>query len=629
MTVRPTMPLQTLVDAELTGRGPMAVAHLDAQRRAQAARVPQGTVEAAGEQQAARGLPLKVLQERHPDHLGDYWDECEALYRGGHHLLRNAAIMERLFPRHNAELPAIYDDRKRRAVYLPYAGKIVDGLVAALETDPIRLVMADDDDSDAEPVVPDWWSDWAKRVTAAGASLEHTWSLHGIVCEVIRRAQVKRDTWILADLPRVDPAAAAAAQSALDQEKLGLRDPYLCLVDASEIIDWDMDDDGTLLWAWRHTTSTRRMDPGAARGTVTHTWTLWTTTGWERYELAIDPQKPPGPDTIVPLVDADTHPFTGRVPLIRFTLPDGLWTMGKLESPAREHLNKRSALSWAEFKSLFAILYEFLATPQAVAKTVGAPAGTDDPNRATNQIRGQGWTQRRGEKDRAEYVGPDPAPFKEARESCAEMMQEMHRVTSTMAASANMDSAALQRSADSKRDDRSDEQKVLEAFGLRGRALVTAIVDLVALGRGEAAPEGMQAQGMEAFDTETIAAKIAELTELFAGVPILSPTVKRVVLGKLYQSLMSDDATPELLEQMRQELREAIESEGVLLGMGPGGTGSLGGGAAPPGDDPEDDPEDEDAKDEGTKPAAKGKAGAPAGGPRVMAAGGPRQRLKR
>lgn len=605
----------TMMDAELSrgSAGLMAAyGELDAAR---AALAPQGTMALA---QDRPGIELGTLRDQNPEYLGEFWEDCEALYRGGHHLLRNKALMDRLFPSHNAELGAIYAERCRRAFYIPYAGKIVDILTAGLEGDPIRIVAEDEDEDTAAAgagEVPEWWTEWTERVTAEGAGLDHTYDFHGFVCEAIRRAQVKQGVWILCDLPRVDEALAAAADTALAQEELGLRDPYVCLVDASEVVDWESDRDGTLMWVLRHQVSRRRDNPMVPRGAVTHTWTFWWDDHWERYELVMEPGKSYSDKHVVPMVDQGAHPF-GRVPWIRFRLPDGLWTMGKLESLAREHFNKRAAVGWAELKSLFAVLYEFLASPAAAPVTVGAPAGAADPNRATNQIRGQGWTQRRGEKDRAEFIGPDVAPFQAARESCAEMMQEMHRVTSTMAASADMGSAALQRSAESKRDDRTDEQKVMEAFGLRGRALAWAIIELVAAGRGEDPPDECHIQGMESFDTEAMAIKIANVVELFAGVPILSPTVKRHVLGKLYQALMSDDASPETLETMRRELREAVESEGVLLGMGPGGTGSL---AAPMPPGAEDDPEDEatDPPDPSSRPPRRAAPPAPAG-PRTM-----------
>ena len=74
--------------------------------------------------------------------------------------------------------------------------------------------------------------------------------------------------------------------------------------------------------------------------------------------------------------------------------------MNKIESIARELLNKRCALSWAEFKSLYPVLYEFMQDedPEACAGGVA-----EDNDRAVNQTRGIGYVQERAEKDRAEF----------------------------------------------------------------------------------------------------------------------------------------------------------------------------------------------------------------------------------
>jgi hypothetical protein len=562
-------------------------------------------------------MMLRDLCERHPEYMGDYWERCEALYKGGPWLLENAALMQRVFPKHNAELPQVYADRLARAFYINYAGTIVDGLVAGLESDPLRLAVAGSTTDDPKPL-PDWWSEWGDCVTAPGADLEHTYSLHGIVCEALRRMLVKQSVWILADLPRVDdnPASPVPIPTTLaEQEAAKLRDPYLCVCDADSVIDWDTDDDGTLLWAMMWETERRRTDPTKGRGLIRHTWTLWTAEGWERWQLDVDPARPPRPDSYVQQVDKGPHPF-GCVPLVRAKLPDGLWAMGKLESLAREHLNKRAAVSWAEYKSLFPILYEFMGAENPAAKVIAV--AQKDPGRATNQTRGQGWTQRRGADDRAEFVGPPTAPFTEARASCSELMQEMHRVTKTMAASANMDSKALQRSGDSKEADNHDTMVVLEALGMRGRAIAKALQQLVAAGRSDKAD--LTPQGMQSFDLQSVTDKINEAVQLFAGVPILSPTFKRLYLQILYQLVLSDHADQDVIEEIREELQTAIEAEGMMLGMGPGGA-PLPPGVEPDGDeDPNADPEAAD--DDGDEPAAKPvKRAAGGGGGRMFGTG--------
>jgi hypothetical protein len=152
---------------------------------------------------------------------------------------------------------------------------------------------------------------------------------------------------------------------------------------------------GALLLATR-----RRASIAESRSRITERWMLYTREGWSKYEHTYDPAQPPKKeDTVVSLVDEGTHPFQ-VVPFVRMQVPEGLYAMGKLHSLAREHFNKRCASSWAEYKALFAVLYEFMATPTANNFTPQGVAG--DPRRATNQVRGQGYSQMRGEKDRAE-----------------------------------------------------------------------------------------------------------------------------------------------------------------------------------------------------------------------------------
>lgn len=584
---------RTQLDVELAAIAPSLMATYRERQAARAAQAARPEL-APPAPLPSRGIRLKVIGERHAENLGEYWEDCEALYAGGHRLLRDPQVLRRLFPTHNAELATIYEERCKRAFYLNYAGKIINVLTSGLQSDPVRLALPDVD-GEAQPV-PDQWTDWAACVTAPGAPLQHRFSLHGFVCEAIRKAQIKQHVWCMADLPRVDPAAAAAAATLADQERLGLLTmPYLCLVDASEVINWEYDEDGCLVWLIHHTCQQRRPNPASPRGFPEHTWTIWTATGWARYRLVVDPEQPAKPDDVVPLIDSGEHPF-GCVPWLRFTLPEGLWTMGQLEGPAREHFNKRNALSWAEYKSLFAVLYEFLANPNAGVRTIGSDGGASDPNRATNQVRGQGWTQRRGEKDRAEFIGPDPGPFSEARESCADIMQEMHRVTATMAASADMNSGALKRSADSKESDKGDTKVVLEAFGMLGRELAIALVVLVASGAPPTVdlPADLRAMGMRNFDIASIGKLIDDAVKLYAGVPILSPTFKRLHLGQLYATALGDLASDRVKNEMEEELAENITAEDMLAQVAASA-------------EPQDVEEDDDDEEVPEEPAAKPK----------------------
>ncbi|HSR79083.1 MAG TPA: hypothetical protein VLN57_21095 [Xanthobacteraceae bacterium] len=541
------------------------------------------------------------LQQRHPEWRGDYWAECRALYAGGERLLADPEVMKRLFPQHLYEDAQVYKARQQRAHYFPYPGTIIDHMLAGLGTDPLTVSFHDvDDDGTVEDMPPEaeWWAEWVSDVTDEAEQPsdyglapktdsdsdedddEGGKPLHDFLVEVLRESLQTRCAWVLADLPQADPDAVIDSQLAAEQS--GLNDPYLCIVPAEQVIDWRCDERGRLEWVLMLVITQPRATPRDRRGNLLHTYTLWTRDIWARYDVPVDPRQPPHESVEFKPAEMGEHGF-GRVPFERLELPDGLYAMGKLHSLAREHFNKRCAMGWAEYKALFSILYEFMGGAEEDLPTAG-PAG--DPDRATNQIRGQGYTQQRQAKDRAEYVGPGSDAFVAARESCNDAMREMHRVMFSMALSANMDSKALNRSAESKGKDEASTSILLDAFGKMLIKFARRLLVLASLGRQEAVPHA-EISGLEDFDVESVTAAINEAVAFFAGIPQHSMLVKELALAKVYSAYLSG-LTPEQTEVMRQQIRDGLSMEEMqaqqLAGMGAQG------GVGPDGQAPKGEP---------------------------------------
>lgn len=554
------------------------------------------------------------FQARHPEWRGEYWAECRALYAGGDRLLGDPKVLDRLFPRHLYEDATVYAQRRMRAHYFPYAGTIIDHLLSGLGTDPLLISFVEVDEAGkakAPPPGAEWWQQWVCDVTdeaerPADYGLEDDddedddeggCDMHHFIVEALREALQTRTAWVLADLPPADPDAPI--DSRLAAEAAGLMDPYLQIVPTEQVIDWQTDRRGRLQWVMMMTCEQLRASPSKRRGVYLHTYTVWDAESWQRYEIEVDPQRLPNEATPYQPIEVGEHGF-GRVPFERMCLPEGLYAMGKLHSLAREHFNKRAAMSWAEYKSLFKILYEFLGPEDAGGLPVAM--AQQDADRATNQIRGQGFSQVRGKDDRAEFVGPDPETFTAARESCNDTMREMHRVMFSMAMSANMDSAALKRSAGSKQSDAATTEVLLDAFGQLMRKFARRLLVLASLGRSEAVPHA-DISGLEKFDVTGLDSKIAEAVQLFAGVPMLSPLVKELYLAQLYSDLVGD-LTQEQREQIREEIREAQAAE-ELAAAALAGAGGMGGAGDPGSGDPAGDDTSDDAP---PGPAAKPKA---------------------
>lgn len=606
--------IKGLSDLELDG----VIRGSDAARAAEAlgdalnsASGPGTLVRAQAQDGNAASVSWEMLNQRHPEWDLAYWQECRALYAGGKRLLADSSLMARLFPRNPYEDRQIYLQRTQRAHYFPYPGTIIDALLAGLSSDPLRISFGqvNPDTGDLEKA-PDseWWGSFVEDVSDEAGDYADDLEpddddddnasglpMHHFLVEVMRECQITRFTWVRCDLPAA-PVDPSAITSKLDEERAGLRSPYLCLVPAENVIDWEYDSDGDeLLWLLTLEKTTPRTSIKSKRGKIEHhCYTLWTQTDFTRYEIDVDVSQPPDPQRVIAPTEGPTpHPF-GCVPFDRVMLAEGLWAMGKLHSLAREHFNKRCAMSWAEYKALFPILYEFLNTD---GQGSDIPE-VDDPDRATDQVRGQGYSQLRQGKDRAEYVGPDVAPFKEARETCNDTMREMHRVMYSMALSANMDKQALSRSGDSKQQDQVSTQIVMMALGVLMRRIARVLLALIARGRGEPVPPTIIA-GLEHFDTTGVTQAITDAVQVFSGIPInKSKTAYSLFLTDILRKILGDSVTDDQVTAIRDEITETLAAEELMrqsmpdMGNTPA-TEDAGGG-----DDEEDEGKDDGEPDD-------------------------------
>lgn len=508
-------------------------------------------------QPAVRGIAWKFFQRRHKEWRGDYWRQCRAFYAGGPDLLEDKELMRRVFPPHANENPQVYDERCRRAFYFAYAGTIVDNLVGGLLEDPVNVAPPTGSSRDSKLSEPlRAFTESLGPPHALGEEL----SFSLLLLQVIREALLVRCAWVLMDLPH-SGEDVTEDMSLLDQEHLGLLRPYCLLVEAEWVINWQVDRMGELEWAVLCDREFRQ-DTLEGDPYIRDTYTIYDRQGWQRYQIDYQEGKEPRDDVIVPLVDEGVHDVD-IVPMVRLKLPAGLWAMGKLESLSREHFNKRAAVSWAEFKSLFSMLYEFLAPEAGATMIPKVSAAQQDPDRAVSQVRGQGYSQVRGHEDRAEFIGPPVGPFSEGRASCNEVMQEMHRVLYSMALSADMSNAALRRSGESKKSDDAKIAIILLALGDHMQKLGRSLVLLWQ--RFTGSTEDFAIRGGREFNATDVQVAIENAVQLMNGVPQKSPTFTKAFLLKLYRLVLGEELEEEEWEEVRKELDEAITMEDQML----------------------------------------------------------------
>lgn len=527
-------------------------------------------------------VPVKYcrLRQTHPDLDLGYLAEIRALYRGGRALLHNREVLRRVFPQHIGEEDQVYEERCKRAFYVGHMSTIVDHIVAGLATDPIKM--------DVPKGADDYYRALADDVSAPGG---RRMTLASMLKNTATDALLLERAWTLVDLPQEAPNPPA---SELEQRQSQSIDPYFVPVPTECVIDWRADDDGSLAWVMVHTTTRTRESISDDRSLVVEEYTAYGPENWVTWRVAYDAEghgerKRPADDDMIAPWAAGAHSF-GRVPLVEMRVPSGLWAGDKLESLAREHMNKICALSWAEIKSLFQQLYEFLA-PEMGGDAMTLNEHQADVHRAVRQKRGPGRVQTRGDQDKAMYIGPSTDSFTHALESTKRIAESMYRVLFQMALAEDNSGAVIRRSADSKKLDHTATNVVLQSLGELLRLHAEALYELAACGRGDVDAAGCSmvaanAGGYKHFDPAAVADSIEEAL----GVDTLSlpsPTFQRLYKFNLAKQLLGEAATEADLSAIRREIEANIsaeEMEPVARGVAV--------------DEPEDDDTDEEQDDE-------------------------------
>jgi hypothetical protein len=506
------------------------------------------------------------LTTKHPEYDADYWAKIRTLYSGMSRMrlaLKDKKLRQSIFPQHLGEEEWVYEERIKRAYCIPYMGNLIDTMVSSLFGDPVRMneeAEADAQGEKKDPTAPviesesvngdPFYDEFYKDCSHPGGPRQ---DFNQLLKALVTEALLCRRSWALCDMPSTE-GEQGLPDNRLEEEAEVADAAWAVPLCPEQVYDWELDEDGELMWALVAVCSRRRKSLEQGRNIVREEFTYYTADAWERYVYEYDPDKnPPKPEQPPDSMSAGPHSY-GRVPLCYMELPDGLWAGGKLESIAAEHFNKENALAWGSLRSLFQFLAVRLSPPDALNPI------TEDPNRDVNQVIGPGRIFRLGEKDDVGYVSPDSAPFAFAREALDRLRDEMHRVLSQMANSIDNSGAALKRSADSKAVDAAQSAIILKELGRRVRELAEHIYEMVASGRGE--DKQFVAQGMDSFDEVSLDSLITEAATL-ETVPIPSQTFKALYKFGLARRALPG-ATEEQLTAIQEELKNNITAEAEM-----------------------------------------------------------------
>lgn len=522
------------------------------------------TTQAQATKTFPKEIKYKTLKERHVEYMADFWARCRALYAGGPKLLENKDLLKKIMPMHGKEDLQIYQERQLRAFYIPYAGSIIDKLVAELMSKPITFELEEttasksdggvagssDTEEGEDTSLPPYYADLIKNCGRPGGVKQ---SLNQFSRDQMFTALQCRTAWALVDMPKQPQGGYANRQ---EQEKAGGLNAYICAIEPECVVDWEDAEDGELEWVLIQDQICKRPGIDGDRNNVTLRWRYFTKDAWAVYELQYDKTKKstgPSDADVAKLVDEGTHSF-GKCPVRRMQLPEGLWAMGKLEAMARAHMNQRCALSWGQLKALFPVPVLYAQAP------VANDPVSEDMGRAM-QTHGPGYIRVLAEKDRLEYFSPDVAPYEAAANDLACLRDEMHRVLHSMAQSVDNSGAALQRSADSKSIDQAAAAVILRALGVFLREHLEELLGLIATGRKD--NQAFSAKGADNFDDVTLSQLVLDAVGL-ETVTIPSAHFQKKFKLKLAKLALGADATEDDLETIKEELEETHTQDALI-----------------------------------------------------------------
>jgi len=278
-------------------------------------------------------------------------------------------------------------------------------------------------------------------------------------------------SWTLIDRP-VD---AGSIQSLADNSNLSLA-PYLVDIPATDVLNWDEDDDGLLLvvvkadriGALELATGEHRQVPA---------WKVYDRTGWALYEHQEKKEK------FARKVDEGAHALTkhGRVPIIRMDAPGELWLADRAAGTTCGYLNLDNEISMYLQSGM--LIKQYIKT----SDFEGAAKASNDAHNAIAIVEIDGEVG---------YIEINATALGPAEQRLDRKRDAVFRLCHLMPAARGTQSVSDQaQSGESKKMDYELTTAVMEGYGDLEKRWYAAVVESVFLAAGYDAPEVGEVRG--------------------------------------------------------------------------------------------------------------------------------------
>ncbi len=194
--------------------------------------------------------------------------------------------------KHEHERTDGYAARRKRAIYPNHVRSIIDTYAAHLYRDSIPREV----DGAAAQILPAFWAD----VDMLGNPADEFYEEVAQHLQTQGRAAIVTDRW--------DPADVVTRA----QERDVGRRPYSYAVRAEDLIDWDVDRRGRLVWVAVREVADQERQPLTSSSSTTHHYRIWYRDRWELWVEVEGDDEDEGPSYTQ--IDGADHPV-GEVPV--------------------------------------------------------------------------------------------------------------------------------------------------------------------------------------------------------------------------------------------------------------------------------------------------------------------------
>lgn len=494
-------------------------------------------------------MKFKQLNQFHPSYDAERIRKYDLLYEGGEDIIKNASMFIHMQPEESA---AAYNNRLKCASYKNYMAQIVNSYVAELfNRQMVVVAMQEEKDGKQVPMETDaFYTSFFQDCDLMDTSLQL------FMREMTAEAMVHGCAYVGVDFPKVD---VSSIQSLKDEETSGADRAYVFEIDNASVINWEMDDFGSYKWVVLKTESWPQPTHDSPRDTRVTKFKVWQkkdgVVSYEVWQVETKKGKATEPNAELTLVDSGTVSFK-EVPVLKLHFDEELSVGCLIGAQCADLFRRKSALNYAQYRSLFALLV-FKQGPEL-------PADGSLSEMSSNPFRGQQAVREArsrggvaiGSEDEISFVEPAGASFEIAHECIKDDVDELNRVTHTMAQSLISNTTSVGRSGVSKMADNRAKEIVLSAFADVVKGFIRELYNFISAGRNEMFD--WHVLGMDNYKIVDREQLMME-AETMASVEIPSQTLLKHRLFRLASNL-EEDLSPEVLLQIKQEIDEKVSS---------------------------------------------------------------------